>query len=199
MAGIREQKKLETKQAIQNAAVKLFAEKSFEKTSIEDIASEAGIGKTTVYGYFATKNEIFISYCDEELDHAFAQLQATDSAEKSLLDLLVDFFMIKFTFVTKNREFGRQMLREMVFPGEINEKAKVHDQRYFDIMEGYFKIAQERGEISSEHELFNLSVHFFSLYLGLLAGWYTGYLNSLSEVEEGMRTLFSQAIGGIAK
>lgn len=199
MAGIREQKKLETKQAIQNAAVKLFAEKSFEKTSIEDIASEAGIGKTTVYGYFATKNEIFISYCDEELDHAFAQLQAIDSAEKSLLDLLVDFFMIKFTFVTKNREFGRQMLREMVFPGEINEKAKVHDQRYFDIMEGYFKIAQERGEISSEHELFNLSVHFFSLYLGLLAGWYTGYLNSLSEVEEGMRTLFSQAIGGIAK
>lgn len=199
MAGIREQKKLETKQAIQNAAVKLFAEKSFEKTSIEDIASEAGIGKTTVYGYFATKNEIFISYCDEELDHAFAQLQATDSAEKSLLDLLVDFFMIKFTFVTKNREFGRQMLREMVFPGEINEKAKVHDQRYFDIMEGYFKIAQERGEISSEHELFNLSVHFFSLYLGLLAGWYTGYLNSLSEVEEGMRTLFSQAIGGIVK
>ena len=199
MAGLREQKKLETKQAIQDAAVKLFAEKSFEKTSIEDIASEAGIGKTTVYGYFSTKNEIFISYCDEELDHAFAQLQATDSAEKSLLDLLVDFFMIKFTFVTKNREFGRQMLREMVFPGEINEKAKVHDQRYFDIMEDYFRIAQVRGEISSEHELFHLSVHFFSLYLGLLAGWYTGYIDSLPEAEDGMRTLFSQAMEGIIK
>ncbi|NOQ41666.1 MAG: TetR family transcriptional regulator [Desulfuromusa sp.] len=199
MAGLREQKKLETKRAIQDAAVKLFAEKSFEKTSIEDIASEAGIGKTTVYGYFATKNDIFINYCDEELDHAFAQLQATNNAEKSLLDLLVDFFMIKFTFVIKNREFGRQMLREMVFPSEVNDKAMVHDQRYFDIMEGYFITAQERGEISREHELFHLSVHFFSLYLGLLAGWYTGYIDSLPEAEDGMRTLFSQAMEGIVK
>ena len=116
MAGIREQKKLETRQAIQAAAVKLFAEKSFEKTSIEDIAKEAGIGKTTIYGYFTTKNDIFIDYCDEELDLAFAQLQASDSVDKPLLDLLIEFFMIKFAFVTKNHEFGRQMLREMVFP-----------------------------------------------------------------------------------
>jgi AcrR family transcriptional regulator len=199
MAGVREQKKMETRKAIQAAAVKLFAEKSFEKTSIEDIANEAGIGKTTVYGYFSTKNDIFINYCDEELDQAFANMQTTDSAEKSLRDRLVDFFMIKFSFVTKNREFGRQMLREMVFPYEINEMAKVHDQRYFDILEVFFKTAQDKGEISTEHEIFNLSGHFFSLYLGLLAGWYTGYLKSLLEVEEGMSILFEQAIGGIKK
>lgn len=199
MMGLREQKKLETRRAIQAAAVKLFAENSFEKTSIEDIASEAGIGKTTVYGYFSTKNDIFINYCDEELDQAFAQLQSTDCADKPLLDLLVEFFMIKFNFVTKNREFGRQMLREMVFPSEINEKAKVHDQRYFDILEGFFKKSQQQGEISKDHELFNLSVHFFSLYLGLLAGWYTGYLDSLSAAEDAMRTLFNQALGGIAE
>ena len=197
MAGIREQKKLETRRAIQAAAVKLFAEYSFEKTSIEDIAKEAGIGKTTVYGYFSTKNDIFINYCDEELDQAFARLQATDCDDKPLLDLLVDFFMIKFTFVTKNREFGRQMLREMVFPSEVNEKAKVHDQRYFDILEGFFIKAQNKNEISKEHDLFNLSVHFFSLYLGLLAGWYTGYLASVPETREAMCTLFNQAIRGI--
>ncbi len=199
MVGIREQKKLETREAIQAAAVKLFAENSFEKTSIEDIATEAGIGKTTVYGYFTTKNDIFISYCDEELDLAFAQLRASDCDEKPLLELLVEFFMLKFTFVTKNREFGRQMLREMVFPGEVNERAKVHDQRYFDILQGFFTTAQERGEVSKKHDNFHLSVHFFSLYLGLLAGWFTGYLSTLTEVEEGMRTMFSQAIGGIEK
>jgi len=47
--------------------------------------------------------------------------------------------------------------------------------------------------------LFDLSVHFFSLYLGLLAGWYTGYLNLVEEVEVevAMSTLFKQVIGGI--
>ena len=197
MVGIRAQKKLETRQAIQAAAVKLFADKSFEKTSIDDIAKEAGIGKTTVYGYFATKNDIFINYCDEELDVAFAQLQAADSGDKRLIDQLIDFFMLKFNFVTKDREFGRQMLREMIFPSEINEKAKLHEQRYFDILEGFFRVSQERGEISEKHQIFTLSAHFFSLYLGLLAGWYTGYLCTLTEVEARMHELFSQAIGGI--
>ncbi len=198
MAGIREQKKQATKEAIQVAAVKLFSEKGCDNTSIEDIAKEAGIGKTTVYGYFPTKNDIFISYCDEELDLAFSQLRSQES-DKKLIDLLVDFFMLKFTFVTENREFGRHMLREMIFPGEINEKAQLHDQRYFDILESLFKSAQEKGEISTEPELFYLSVHFFSLYLGVLAGWYTGYVNSLQEAEEGMRLLFSQALEGVAK
>ncbi len=199
MVGIREQKKIETRQAILTAAVKLFAKKSYDHTSIEDIAKEAGIGKTTVYGYFATKSDIFLVYCDEELDITFAQFQTNDGADKPLIDLLVDFFMIKFRFVTKNREFGREMLREMVFPRDINQKAKDHDQRYFDILENFFKAAQERGEVSLKHDLFDLSAHFFSLYLGLLAGWYTGYVNTLEEVEAGMKTLFAQAIGGIEK
>lgn len=197
MAGIREQKKMETRQAILDAAVKLFAENGFEQTSIEDIATEAGIGKTTVYGYFSNKKDIFLNYCDEELDLAFTQLQEADNSNKSLHDLLVDFFMLKFTFITSNREFGRQMLREMIFPGEVNEKAKVHDQRYFDIIEGYFTLAQRRGEISCDHLMFDLSVHFFSLYLGLLAGWYTGYLYTSDEVKTAMSTLFTQAIEGI--
>ena len=197
MAGVREQKKSATRKAIQTAAVKLFTEKGFEQTSIEDIAKEAGIGKTTVYGYFSNKNDIFIDYCDEELDHAFTSLQTTESSEKPLCERLVDFFMIKFSFVTQNREFGRQMLRAMIFPCEVNDKAKIHDQRYFDILEGFLLNAQEKGEIAQRREVFTLSVHFFSLYLGLLAGWYTGYLSTLQEAEEAMKTLFSQAIEGI--
>ncbi len=197
MAGIREQRKQETRKAILEAAVKLFAEKGFEQVSIEDIASQAGIGKTTVYGYFTSKDDIFINYCDEELDHAFSQLQSADTSGMELRDLLVDFFMLKFRFITRNREFGRQMLRAMIFPGEVNEKARIHDQRYFDIIEGYLRRAQERGEISSHHTMFDLSIHFFSLYLGLLAGWYTGYLNSYEETEKAMSTLFQQTIEGI--
>ena len=197
MAGIRELKKQETRQAILAAAVKLFAEKSFEQTSIEDIALEAGIGKATIYGYFTNKNDIFINYCDDELEHAFAQLEPSETTQAPLLDLLVDFFMIKFSFITRNREFGRQMLREMIFPSEVNEKAKIHDQRYFDILEKYLSAARDKGEISRNHEIFDLSVHFFSLYLGLLAGWYTGYLNTDGEVKDAMTKLFNQAIEGI--
>ncbi len=198
MAGIREQKKAETRKAITESAVQLFTEKGFEKTSIEDIAREAGIGKATVYTYFSTKDEIFMSFCDEEMADSFARLQSSDRAGVKLLDQLLEFFMIKFTFITRDNEFGRQLLRDMVFPKAINEKAKEHDQRYFNILEELFRSAQQRGEVSDQDDLFLLSVHFFSLYLGLLAGWYTGYVSTLEEVEDKMRVLFLQTLEGVA-
>ncbi len=197
MAGIREHKKAETRRAITAAAVELFSEKGYEKTSIEDIARVAKIGKATVYTYFSTKDEIFLSYCDEELEDSFAQFKAPFFADGKLIDQLLEFFMIKFRFISDNREFGRQLLREMVFPKVVNERAKEHDQRYFDILENIFTAAQRRGELADEPDMFYLSVHFFSIYLGVLAGWYTGYVVSLAEVEEALRALFTQAIDGV--
>lgn len=197
MSGIREQKKAETRKAIVNSAVQLFSEKGFDKTSIEDIAKNAGIGKATVYTYFATKNDIFITYCDDELEEAFDNLNATDQQGVNLLDQLVNFFLIQFKFVTQNHEFGRQMLREMVFPKQINEKAKERDQRYFDYLGELFQAAQLRGQLSEDQDLYLLKIHFFSLYLGVLAGWYGGYVESVDEVEPALRDLFRQVFEGI--
>lgn len=199
MAGLREQKKAKTRKAIIDSAVQLFSSKGFEKTSIEDIATLAGIGKATVYTYFAGKRDIFLNYCDDELDEAFADLKTMEREGGGLLDQLVEFFMLKFKFVTQNREFGRQMLREMVFPKEGSEKAREHDGRYFEFLEDLFRAAQARGELAASHDLFFLSVHFFSLYLGVLAGWYGGYVETTEEVEDGMRCLFRQVIEGIGQ
>ena len=197
MAGLREQKKQETREAICAAAVQLFAENSFEKTSIEDIANAAGIGKTTVYGYFANKEDIFLTYCDEELARAFARYQSSDLQDKPLLDRLVDFFMFKFAFVVENPEFGRQMMRQFMFPNQVNEKISGHDQLYLETLETIFRQARERGEIAPQHDLFLVSVHFFSLYLGCLVGWYKNYATSLEQAESLLRQLFQQALQGV--
>jgi len=197
VAGLREQKKAETRKAIIDSSIQLFTEKGFEKTSIEDIAKQAGIGKATVYTYFATKDDIFLTFCSEELEDAFATLQTPRKEDDRVLDQLVDFFMLKFKFVTKNSEFGRQLLREMLFPKKVNNKVKEHNQRYFDILEKLFKSAQDRGELPPAQDLFLLSVHFFSLYLGVLVGWYGGYVASLEEAEEAMRNLFGHVFMGV--
>jgi TetR/AcrR family fatty acid metabolism transcriptional regulator len=53
----KEAKKIE----IIHAAVKVFSEKGMVKAKMVDIASEAGIGKGTIYEYFRSKEEIFTS------------------------------------------------------------------------------------------------------------------------------------------
>jgi len=71
-------------QQIQAAAEKLFLHYGFRKTSVDQIAREAGIGKGTIYNYFRNKEELFGScsrhwrnlideYLHKHCDHSLEQ------------------------------------------------------------------------------------------------------------------------------
>src|SRR3546814_8314834 len=46
------------------AAAIVFAREGFARTKMAHIAAEAGVGKGTLYEYFASKNELFLSVCE---------------------------------------------------------------------------------------------------------------------------------------
>ena len=46
---------------IAGAALKLFAQKGFAATGVDQIAAAAKIGKGTIYEYFDTKADIFVA------------------------------------------------------------------------------------------------------------------------------------------
>ncbi|NWC47626.1 TetR/AcrR family transcriptional regulator [Pseudomonas edaphica] len=66
MSGLRERQKAERRQAISEAAVELFERQGFQNTTIEQIASQAGVSPPTVFKYFGNKQEIIL----EILHHA---------------------------------------------------------------------------------------------------------------------------------
>ena len=45
--------------AILDAALRVFGQYGFRRTSMDDIAREAGIGKGTIYLSFTSKDEVF--------------------------------------------------------------------------------------------------------------------------------------------
>ena len=53
--------KEEKTRLIARAALQLFSQKGYQATSVSRIAQTAGIGKGTIYEYFATKEEIFLA------------------------------------------------------------------------------------------------------------------------------------------
>lgn len=199
MAGVRDQKKKLTRKAILEAAMKLFTRQGYEHTSIDQLAQAAGIGKGTVYSYFQTKSEIFLAFCEEQLEFVYQELAARSNPGAPLVEQLLTLFMGEFRFVSRNREFGRILLRETVFPKDFTgERARELDAKYIDMLIPIFKQAQRRGELRTDLELIMVTGHFYALYIMAASGWYMGRLHTEEDVAMAMEFLFEQALQGLA-
>ena len=55
----------ETVQRILTTASKLFLEKGYEKTSLQDIIRETGLSKGAIYHHFSSKEAIFETICNQ--------------------------------------------------------------------------------------------------------------------------------------
>ena len=71
--GLRERKKAQTRQAIADAAARLFAERGYEQVAVSDVAHEAEVSEQTVYNYFQTKEQLVTDY-DQQVQDELSRL-----------------------------------------------------------------------------------------------------------------------------
>ena len=120
---------MSTKVNIKCIALKLFAEKGYEGTSIESIASQVGIKKASVYSHIKSKEELYISILKDVLRwdrNYFSELLESnmDIDEKEKLYLIFKHYS-KIYQEEPNRTKMMFLNRAMLFPPDfIKEELK---------------------------------------------------------------------------
>lgn len=137
----------ERKQEIFDAALKLFGEKGYEKTTIADIAKAIGVAQGLCYRYFPSKEVLFDSAIDQYADILVAPF--ADLAEKSNTPLKAFIAQMPSTVEDKSTKYYA------VFHGPQNKK--FHNQlslkmceKLIPVVEKLLLKAKQNGEIQLE-------------------------------------------------
>ena len=81
----------ETKNTLFHTALKLFSEYGYDKVTVDEITSRAGVSKGTFYNHFDSKESILVEQfrkIDEYYDEVFATVSEDTSAHNQLLTLI---------------------------------------------------------------------------------------------------------------
>jgi AcrR family transcriptional regulator len=140
------------RESILKAALLLFSEKGFYGTTMDEIAEKAMVAKGSIYTYFKSKQDLFISIITEGfgiLRNKFEEISEKPLSSKEKIEEAVSFYLDYFE---KHRHFFKTILfeRRSLMGRKISpSKREEHRREYeklIDILSAIFDEGIKRGE-----------------------------------------------------
>lgn len=116
MSGLREKKKASTKESLLNAAEKLFRERGYGDTTVDQIAELAQVSKVTFYGYFKAKDDLLIGLHNRVLESALERINQPEHKNAGAVATLKLLASDLGRWTEENSELFKVLLTEKTLP-----------------------------------------------------------------------------------
>ncbi len=167
--GRRERRTCETRERIFRAAMNLFRDHGFQKTTVENITEAADVGKGTFFNYFPTKEHVLGVLGEIQLDkydHAMRMAQAGDA--QSALHWLYRALPAE---VASSPEMVRSLVTVFMTSEEVRTFLTAGLQRGRGKLGDIFQTAVQRAEIPAHHKPAALAFRFQQSTFGAMVLW----------------------------
>ncbi|HHW06268.1 MAG TPA: TetR/AcrR family transcriptional regulator [Clostridia bacterium] len=136
------------KSSIIRAAFRLFAEKGFHHTTVDEIAALAGVGKGTVYEYFSSKQKLLQEMLLLASDYYFSDFTRHMEGIGDLKEKLKRLVELHFQFFVEHRDIARVVLFEHRYITEdLGDLLVEKEKRRTAYLAELLKVSAAQGEI----------------------------------------------------
>ena len=131
---------------IYKAALKVFSKDGYYKADMDLIAQKAKIGKGTVYRYFESKKNLFISLVEWGLNQLKDEILTSIEGIDDEIERINTALEVYFNFYKNHKGFYRILIYEKYnFMDEIARKFKEKYFAHLHIIENVFQTGIEKG------------------------------------------------------
>ena len=167
----RQRRSTETRERLFRAALKLFAQKGFAETTVEDITNAADVGKGTFFNYFPSKDHILIAFSDMQL----AKLQGAVESMRQSSEPMSSFLHTMSVRMTEEParapDVVRAILQANLSNSSVRNVMKERNARAEALLTQLVEIGQERGEFRRDLPALELAQVFRQTTFGTLLMW----------------------------
>lgn len=136
-----------TKRKIFETSMKLFAEKGYDGTSIEEITSIVGVAKGTLYYHFSSKEEIFNFLVEEGMNLLKNSIKIKTSKQEKYIDKIRAIVLIQIKIIAKYENFMSMVLSELWGNSSRSKTCQKFLNEYLDIIKQILVEGIQNGEL----------------------------------------------------
>lgn len=143
---ISEKMRHRVRQRIFKVAAQLFIQQGFHETSMRQVAEAVGMGKSTLYDYFPSKEEILLYFVEQEMETTHQDAVRITAQDLPASEKLRHILQSLWTYLNENKAMAKLTAREASRLGEEATRRMARRRvKYRKILENVIRQGIQEG------------------------------------------------------